>query len=53
MHLPRFDDEAAFRALDKKCRDPKSVVSKRTVAQAASGHSSAADVLHAHMPLRL
>ena len=31
MYLHRFDDEAAMRALDRKCPDPKSVVSKRTV----------------------
>jgi hypothetical protein len=33
MSLPRFNDEAAMRALDRKCADPKSVVSKRTVRQ--------------------
>jgi ankyrin repeat protein len=33
MSLPRFDDEAAMRALDRKCAAPDSVVSKRTVRQ--------------------
>ena len=33
MSLPRFEDEAAMRALDRKCNDPKTIVSKRAVAQ--------------------
>jgi ankyrin repeat protein len=33
MSLPRGDDEAAMRALDRKCAAPDSVVSKRTVRQ--------------------
>jgi ankyrin repeat protein len=33
MSLPDFGDEAAMRALDRKCAAPDSVVSKRTVAQ--------------------
>ena len=33
MSLPRSDDEAGFRALDRQCADPKSTVSKRIVRQ--------------------
>ena len=36
MSLPHPDDEAANRALDMKCADPNSVVSKHTVAQLAA-----------------
>jgi hypothetical protein len=38
MSLPaRFDDEAAMRVLERKCADPNSIVSKRTVRQLAAG----------------
>ena len=36
MSLPRLDDKAALRALERKCSDPKSVVSKRIVRQLAA-----------------
>jgi hypothetical protein len=37
MSLPRTNDEAALRALDRKCAVADSVVSKRTVRQLAAG----------------
>ena len=36
MSLPRNGDEAALRALDPKCADPNSIVSKRIVRQLAA-----------------
>jgi ankyrin repeat protein len=36
MSLPSLTKEAAFRALDRKCADPDSVASKRTVRQLAA-----------------
>jgi ankyrin repeat protein len=37
MSLPRSDDKAALRVLDRKCADPNSIVSKRTTRRLATG----------------